>query len=272
MIPNYVLVELFQNGQANNYRDTTYDLTVDLIIDTKGQDHLDHFKIGGSGIIEIISAETVCLPANVTGFAHVKTSLVDSGLLPLNIGLIDPGWHGRISATLVNFGDGQGKLIQKGDTFLRVTFIEHQGGSSPKPRVVTDLEYIKDKRKKISQNFGETFLGWNRFKQDVLGTLDTKLAASEARVLPTKVAWFVGLVAAALVIVQLAGAYLIAVDPWHWIGRTWDDVPSRIQMEKVNKRSADALALANDAQQKIRQMQTDMQGLLRVSPSHSSKQ
>jgi len=258
---------IIQNGSNSRYRDTGYDLTVALIIDTRGNDHQDSFRIAPSGIVELISAETVQLPLNVTGFAHVKTSLVDSGLLPLNIGMIDPGWNGRISATLLNFGDGEVKLIQKGDIFLRLTFIEHQASALAKQTVMTDDEYIKAKRAKISQNFGRTFLGWDRFKKTIIKYTDDKIRQSENRVLPTRAALLVACAGVILVAVQLYVTYVIAADPYHWIGRRWDEVATKEQVKNAASQATNALAAAKQDQQQIDDMKKALASLSRSPKS-----
>jgi deoxycytidine triphosphate deaminase len=259
---------IIQNGQQDKFRDTGYDLTVGLIIDTKGNDHPDQFTIGPNGIIEVISAETLKIPENVTGFAHVKTSLVDNGLLPLNIGIIDPGWEGRLSATLVNFGDGETKFIQRGDVFLRVTFMEHKQSKLAKVNAISDSEYIKLKRKKIAQNFGETFLGLHKFKHELTKEFDGKLTASEARVLPLRASVIVGIIALLLVAVQLGATYFVAVDPWHWIGQRWEDVATKAQLEQAKSQSADAFAAAKQAKQEVDEIRTELNSLKEARGKH----
>lgn len=102
---------LVRGAVDKQFRDTGYDLTVGMILNTAGTDCGNEFVIQGGGIVEVISQEAVVLPFDVTAFAHVKTALVSRGLFPLNIGIIDPGWNAKISATLLNFGDDKPKLI-----------------------------------------------------------------------------------------------------------------------------------------------------------------
>lgn len=233
-----------------------------MIIDTHGNDHPNHFEVRGSGIVEIISAETLHLPHNITGFAHVKTSLVDGGLLPLNIGIIDPGWNAKISATLVNFGDGEGKIIQKGDRFLRLTFIEHQAGTIKKPDAVCDDEYIRSRRRKVTQNFGETFLGWDKFKFAFTKVIESKLDESEKRVLPTRVGIMVAIFALLLTGAQFLGSYIIAAEPFHWMGSRWDNVPSKSDVKTAKDSAKAALTATNRHEQDIRMLRNEVDALL----------
>ena len=75
-------------------------------------------------MVEVISIETIKVPQNVAGYASVKTGLSRQGLLALNTGILDPGYEGPLSATVVNFGKSD-SLLNHGDTFLRLTFHEY---------------------------------------------------------------------------------------------------------------------------------------------------
>ena len=111
---------LVQNPTAKSYRPASYDLQVGKIIDKSGK-VVDSIEIPPQGMVRVISRERVKLPVDVIGNATVRTGLCDDGILAINIGIIDPGYEGLISSTLINFGRTEFP-IKDGEVFLRLTF------------------------------------------------------------------------------------------------------------------------------------------------------
>ena len=72
----------------------------------------------------VLSKETFALPSTVTGIANLRTTLTKSGLLALNVGIIDPFFNGPISTSLINFSARE-VPIEIGMSFFRVVFFEH---------------------------------------------------------------------------------------------------------------------------------------------------
>lgn len=113
--------KLILDEDESNYRATSYDVSIGKIITTEGKVE-EEFIIKPQGIVEVISKERVKLPKYITGYAMVKTSLCNEGILPLNIGIIDPGWEGPLSATLLNFSKKEFRL-GKGKIFYGLPFM-----------------------------------------------------------------------------------------------------------------------------------------------------
>lgn len=143
---------------AGNYRPAGYDLSVGKIITVEGQEvSKNSYWLAPQGIVEVISRETIKLPKDVAGYAMVKTALCNKGILALNIGIVDPGYDGPLSTTLINFGKREFQL-DVNSVFLRVTFHECETSSrSTWPQPVNRQEYVADKKAKV-QHFGNTFL------------------------------------------------------------------------------------------------------------------
>ncbi|HYC88788.1 MAG TPA: hypothetical protein VEO54_06225 [Thermoanaerobaculia bacterium] len=151
--------QIIGNGVSTGYRGASYDLRVGKLIATDGTkvSESESYVLKPQGVIEVISAETVSLKGDVLGYAMVKTSLCNDGLLALNIGIIDPHYSGPISTTLLNFSKSD-RPLNIGDVFLRLTFHECQPVSEEKaPPRVTAAEYERDRRRKAG-GFGATFL------------------------------------------------------------------------------------------------------------------
>ncbi len=194
------------------FRDVGYDLTVGKIIDPNGNEHAKQFGVPPSGIVEVISKERLNLPTDICGFAHIKTSMVQQGLLPLNMGIVDPGWHGRLSATLVNFGDNQDRLVQIGDPFLRLTFVKYVTRDTVSVPPYDEGDYLRTRVRKVREYFGDTFLGIDTVKKHIGSDVDSKLQRLESRLAPNRIALWTAALAAGLIAVQLAGSYIIATD------------------------------------------------------------
>jgi dUTPase len=102
------------------FREGTYDLTIGKIFPCKG-DSCETFELKPGGIVHVVSAEIVRLPADIVGLAHVKTGLCNAGLLALNIGVVDPNWSNCLGSAILNFSNAPWKL-KTGDQFLRLSF------------------------------------------------------------------------------------------------------------------------------------------------------
>src|SRR5262249_15838303 len=101
--------QIVQNAVPTQYRSASYDLRIGKIIPPSGTAN-NEFILSPRGMVEVISKERVKLPSDVSGYAMVKTGLCDEGILAINIGILDPGYEGLISSTLINFGKGPKSL------------------------------------------------------------------------------------------------------------------------------------------------------------------
>jgi deoxycytidine triphosphate deaminase len=95
--------KLINDASEDDYRGASYDLHIGTIIDPTGE-ATRAYTLPAQGIVEVISRETVSIPKNIAGFATVKTSLCNEGILAINIGIVDPLYSGLVSSFLINFG------------------------------------------------------------------------------------------------------------------------------------------------------------------------
>jgi len=145
---------LILNGTDSGYRASSYDVRIEHIIAEDGALR-DSFKMPPQGIVQVISFEQVRLSNEMTGLAYVKTGLCNEGLLALKMGIIDPGYEGRISSFLVNFSNSS-RMLVRGEPFLRLQFMP-MDESVRGMRSVDDHSYIADRRKQ-SAIYSSTFL------------------------------------------------------------------------------------------------------------------
>jgi hypothetical protein len=109
-------------------------------------------------MVQVISREVFRLPASVTGHVTYKTALTKEGIWALTVGIVDPGWSGPVSTTLLNFSSVN-KLIDRGDTFLRVTLFEHAPVDPDMlPRPISEGDYAKGVQSLAAARFPPTFL------------------------------------------------------------------------------------------------------------------
>jgi deoxycytidine triphosphate deaminase len=146
---------LIADSHPENFRAISYDLSVGKVIATNGRKR-NAMILKPQGIVEVVSRESVKLPKNVLAYAMVKTSLCNEGILPLNIGIVDPGYEGPISATLLNFGKKPFHL-SRGRVFLRLTFHECEESRIATVSQIGYKDYLEDRVQKVL-NFDETFL------------------------------------------------------------------------------------------------------------------
>lgn len=194
---------LIENAEEENFKATAYDLSIGTIMNSDG-DESSHFNIESGALVNVISKEIVNLPADITAFAHVKTGMSSQGLLALNIGLVDPGWKGPLSSTLVNFGDHDSKPVEIGELFLRLTFYKSKKlqTNTPHKQEKTVEKYTRETRKDFVSNFGPSFL-------NVDAKIDKRISERSGEALESRLRMY----AIAFVFVQLAFSAFIYIDP-----------------------------------------------------------
>lgn len=137
-------------ANVNNFRSASYDLTIGDIMTSDGK-LVTEFEIPPQGIVKIISAEEVTVPQDLMGYVHVKTSLCNEGILPLNIGLVDPGFSGPLQSTLVNFGKAK-ILLKTGTVFSRLVFHKIESSQNANA-VVLDRAKVRESVRKDTLAF-----------------------------------------------------------------------------------------------------------------------
>jgi len=146
-------------------RNASYDMSTESIIDMKGNKH-DFYKLPPQGMAIVVFKEKIKLSENIIGFAHVKTSLTQKGIMATNIGIIDPGYNGFLSTLLINFGNDTHSL-HKGEAYLRLTFNkindEYQSDNS---KLVQFPDYLKS-RQSDTDNLSEKFLNLSSVNNEV---------------------------------------------------------------------------------------------------------
>ncbi len=156
-------------GKADkaNLKNSTYDLTIGEIVplgrkgfEQRQLQSIKEYHLPPSHMVLVLSAEDFKLPENITGLATLRSTLTQQGLLALNVGIIDPGYSGPISAALMNFSD-RSIILREGEKFFRVLFIEHESVAeyAPKlPEARTRQDYLRSLEDSALNLFPPTYL------------------------------------------------------------------------------------------------------------------
>jgi deoxycytidine triphosphate deaminase len=145
----------FSEGKAIA-QGSSFDLTIGRIFDHEGKEIDGIFTLKPGHMVQVVSAEVFNLNDRTTGHVTYKTTLTKKGIWALTVGIVDPGWTGPVSTTLLNFSKVD-HGIAAGDAFLRVSFFEHDPVSSDKLRSAPG-NYLKDIQKTAASMFPQTFL------------------------------------------------------------------------------------------------------------------
>ena len=157
------IVERAREGQ---FRAASYDLTIGHIVKPDGE-LANEYILPAQGIVEVISSERLSMPSNVFANALIKTSMSNQGLLALGIGVVDPGYHGRISSFIVNFSKDS-QVLTMGESFLRCIFHYVDSEDLLNEFVITDEDYILQSKKRVVANFSKSFLNTEMVTQSFI--------------------------------------------------------------------------------------------------------
>ncbi|OOY09811.1 hypothetical protein [Thioclava sp. F36-7] len=154
---------------SNDLKNSTLDLKVgEIFPHGNGKAFVgsnpESFLLEAGHMVTVMSAQRLTLPSNVTGIATLVTSLTSEGILCLNVGVVDPGYSGHLSATLVNFSSSAHK-IRRNDRLFRVVFIEHEEIENLQENNVGKNEYRAKLKANTQQCFPETFMNTEEIVQ-----------------------------------------------------------------------------------------------------------
>ena len=171
-------LNIIRDADANSYRAASYDLRIGTIIKPDGVE-TNLYSLPAQGIVDVVSRERLVLPEDIAGIALVKTSLCNEGILPLGIGIVDPGYEGKLSSFHVNFGKNS-RAMKEGEVFLRLTFYHLAGDRETifKNDIVDDEKYLLDKKKNTLDKLGPEFLNVKAIAWEVFGSNLIKIASA----------------------------------------------------------------------------------------------
>jgi deoxycytidine triphosphate deaminase len=254
---------LVVGAREAGYRASTYDLSIGEIIPggrkPAGLQPGEQYLLPPGGTIRVVANESLRLPSNVTGHALPRNTLCTKGVLAINIGIVDPGFDGPISSTLINFGDTEFP-VRPGETFLRVSF--HRCLASPhaeKSQHWKREEYVKEARSQVREYLAPTFLNIE----------ETATKAAEKAFGSFRESLFLWATLAAVILALITvfaplGASL--VDRGLSDRRGWEEKTSKEIEQRVSDKYADQLKALTE---QLKQLQNDIRAT-RASPRASA--
>src|SRR6185437_4136614 len=125
------------------------------------------FYLPPQGMVKVVSRETIKVPQGVAGYALIKNGLSNVGLLAINIGIIDPGYEGPISSTLINFGKNP-LLLSPKMTFLRLTFHEYEPQATEARGLapISTADYVQRTKAEVVRHLSGSFLNLEETARD----------------------------------------------------------------------------------------------------------
>lgn len=158
--------KLVQPAWQIKTKNSTCDLTVGKIFPMGKRPR--HWEVGTrefilkpGHMVSVVTSQTLSLPRNVTGLATLVTSLTQKGILCLNVGVIDPGYDGPLSAMLVNFSNVE-REISVDQRLFRILLFEHEKVLNLEPFTQHPVTYAYDVNARSQHQFSETFLNVHR--------------------------------------------------------------------------------------------------------------
>lgn len=169
---------LIRPDREKGYRLAGYDLAIDTILVAPPADrassassvieYREAYTLHSAGMVKVISKELIKLPPDIVGYALVKNAMSNKGVLAINIGVIDPGYEGPISSTLINFGRDS-LVLRPGESFLRLTF--HKIDSADRDPVLetfTREEYLENAKAQLLETGSDKFLNLSSLSEQVI--------------------------------------------------------------------------------------------------------
>ncbi|MEQ8281568.1 MAG: hypothetical protein RIC04_04450 [Parvibaculum sp.] len=217
-------------------RASSVDLTIGSIITPDGRETTDLFVLKPGHMVQVVSAEVFDLKPDVTGHVTYKTELTKNGIWALTVGIVDPGWRGPVTTTLLNFSRVD-HAVSVGSKFLRVSFFQHLPVSKEKLSSPDNLKgYLNEVRATAATRFPSTFLDQEKIAKEAG---DTALKRIRAEAL----FWFAG-IAIVFTAIQI---FLMFLNPYLPSIENQDVRDLRLQVDKLELRLSDRHSLAISA-------------------------
>ncbi|MDN2663280.1 hypothetical protein OW492_07820 [Psychromonas sp. 14N.309.X.WAT.B.A12] len=161
---------------------SSVDLSVREIIhkNEKGRDKIvGQYFIEPQETVYLLSEEIINVKAGYVAYVFLKNRLSSKGLLALNTGILDSGFHGPLSTLVINFSKQDVPVNENGKSyFFRVVFhkidlVSGESESDFKGRKYEYDSYKKNKKKELSF-LPRLFLDQDKLKLKINSELSDK--------------------------------------------------------------------------------------------------
>jgi len=181
-----------RNGKLFNPSDyskkSSFDITIREVL-VKGNKPEDIETHSGSAILKpqdsayIISEELINIPDGYIAYVFLKNRMSQKGLLALNTGIIDQGYHGPISTLVINLSTRDAVIPNSANlsdkAFFRVVFHKiEENKKLPKPHFIKcqpqSYDVYKGYRKNELKKLPRTFLDHEQAKKQITDEVEKK--------------------------------------------------------------------------------------------------
>lgn len=231
-----------KNLNEDNIKNACYYLTIDSIIPAgeaannyNFDEPIKSLTLESRDIAWIVSKEEFQFSDyETTALVTLRSAFTKKGLLALDVGLVDPGYHGPIGTIVINFSKDK-ITLSEGDKFFRVVFLNHDKIPAKNRTIFkkqSKKDYIKMRHAEIQKDFPATFLGESKLIKEISDELLDK-----AFVHLLKKYWWKAILAFAVLVSAIIGACYFLLK---------DSIPSfskeeikQIIMQNLTDRNAD---------------------------------
>jgi dUTPase len=167
---------------------SSFDITIREVL-IKGNKPEEIETHCGSAILKpqdsayIISEELINVPEGYIAYVFLKNRMSQKGLLALNTGIIDQGYHGPISTLVINLSMKEAVIPESAESeskvFFRVVFHKIQENEKlPKPKFIKlkpqSYNKYKEYREDELKNLPRTFLDHEQAKRQITDEVEKK--------------------------------------------------------------------------------------------------
>jgi hypothetical protein len=147
---------IVRHALSKGFRGSTYDLTIGSLICPDGK-AVSEYVIPPQGMVKVISRERVAMPLDRIGYVLVKTALCNKGILALNTGIVDSGFEGKLTSTLINFGKNE-QYLSTQTAFSRLTVHRLDSPSTTETVKVSDIAVGTTAKEQVLSYLSASFL------------------------------------------------------------------------------------------------------------------
>lgn len=180
---------LLEGGSEKNIKSGGYYLAIRSIIPFSDEaasgttyEPVGRYVLKPGASAWIVSEEIFSITdTGVTALVTLRSTFTKKGMMALDVGLVDANYHGPIGTVIINISKND-ILLQKGEPFFRVVFMEH----SPVPEEYqyskikhTHESYIRERSIEIVRDFPGTFLQMGDIEKRLSDRLSTGSIAKE---------------------------------------------------------------------------------------------
>ncbi len=158
------------------FRGSVHELLVGKVVDPRGTTFslfedagagaaTDVFELKPREVVTIVSREIVRCPDDMTLLISLTRGLTDGGVLALDGGIVDPGYEGPLSVTVINLSASSRALSLK-DSFGRVAFFGHDKVREPAGETFDHAEFVSHVKRRMLERSPAVYVDYDLLRKE----------------------------------------------------------------------------------------------------------